>query len=164
MKTKIGIWSGGVRVRANSCDQSIKQDDDYVESEIFFESVAITGTYFYMNFKMEMSILDELSKILYGRIMGYCKELKMEGDPIAKKASELFWQLCERKFQDLVRACGIKDNGKEAEKMRSYFLQYVRDVYETSCPRDTARQLEAWAKQYPNLSRYTAAKEKTASD
>jgi CRISPR system Cascade subunit CasA len=90
--------------------------------------------------------------------MGYCKELKMEADPIAKKASELFWQLGERKFQELIGICQVP-GGEEVGKIRPYFLQCVRNVFETFCPRDTARQLEAWAKHYPNLGRFAVKKE-----
>ncbi|MDR3342770.1 MAG: type I-E CRISPR-associated protein Cse1/CasA [Treponema sp.] len=158
----IGLWSAGLRVSSNAGEQYVSGTDDYVESEIFFESAAF-GDWLYINLKNEMNILDELSRILYGRIMGYCKELKIDGKPFAEKASELFWQLCERKFQALVDACGIPD-GKEAEKIRPYFLHCVRNVYETYCPRDTARQLQVWAANYPNLNRFAAAPEKGAAE
>lgn len=176
----IGILSAGLQTSKKLKEQYVSGTDDYVESETFFES-AVIDKYLYQNLKTEMSILDELDYVLRGSIYRYYEDPKQEtktkGKPNTKKqpkdkslakklnkSSELFWQLCERRFQDLVNACGIRDGGKEAEKTRPYFLQCVRNVFETFCPRDTARQLEAWAKHYPNLSRYTAKKEEVTTD
>jgi CRISPR system Cascade subunit CasA len=155
----IGLWSGGLRVSSNAGEQYVSGTDDYVESELFFESKWF-DEYFYINLKKETAVLDDISRILYGCIMGYYKSLKTDGKVYAEKACELFWQLCERKAQNLLDACGDED-GKEAETLRSYFLGRVRYVYENYCPRDTARQLQAWAEHYPNLIRFSKPKEPT---
>jgi CRISPR system Cascade subunit CasA len=156
----IGLWSGGLRVSSNAGEQYVSGTDDYVESETVFDSATI-GENFYYALQNEMDILDKLSRILYGRVMGYYKAMKAEGESFAKQASELFWQLCEKRFQDMVNACGI-EGGKEAEKLRPYFFQCVRNSYEAYCPRDTARQLETWAEQYPNLSHFVTENKKIA--
>jgi CRISPR system Cascade subunit CasA len=158
----VGLWSGGLRVSSNAGEQYVSGSDDYVESEILFDS-SVIGEDLYIILKTEMNIMDELSRILYGRVMGYYKAMKAEGESFAKQASELFWQLCERKFQDLVDTCGIP-GGREAKKLRPYFVQCIRNAYESYCPRDTARQMETWAEQYPNLSRFTAVKEESADE
>jgi CRISPR system Cascade subunit CasA len=155
----IGIWSGGLRVSNNAGEQYVSGTDDYVESETFFES-SIFGENLYINLKREMNALDELSRVLYGRVSGYYRELKTEGEAFARQAAELYWQLCERRFQELVNACD--DEEKKAADLRPYFLQCVRKSYEAFCSRETARQLDAWAANYPNLRKYSAAKEKSA--
>jgi CRISPR system Cascade subunit CasA len=152
----VGIWAGGLRVSSNAGEQYVSGSDDYVESEIFFDK-PIFGEYLYINLKEEMNFLDELSRILYGRVSGYYRELKAEGEDFARQASELYWQLCERRYQELVNACNDK-SGDEAKKFRPYFLQCVRKSYERFCPQDTARQLDSWAKNYPNLGKYAAKK------
>jgi CRISPR system Cascade subunit CasA len=116
----------------------------------------------YINLKGEINTLEELSRTLYGRVSGYYRELKAEGEPFARQAAELYWQLCERKFQDLVDACFENEEGKTMADLRPYFLRCVRKSYEAVCPRGTARQLDAWAGNYPNLAKYTAVKEKAA--
>jgi CRISPR system Cascade subunit CasA len=154
----IGIWSAGLRVSSNAGEQYVSGTDNYVESEVLFESSAF-GEKLYTNLKTEMKTLDDLSRILYGRVMGYYKELKADGEGFAKQASELYWQLCERKFQDLVNACDNEDD-TEQKKLKPYFLKCVEKAYEAYCPRETARQLNAWAENYPNLGKYRAVKEK----
>jgi CRISPR system Cascade subunit CasA len=146
----VGIWSGGLRVSSNAGEQYVSGADDYVESETFFES-SIFGENLYIDLKKEMKVLEELSRVLYGRVSGYYRELKAEGELFAKQASELYWQLCERRFQDLVNACGGKE--KKTADLRPYFLQCVRKSYEAFCSRETARQLNAWAENYPVLSK-----------
>jgi CRISPR system Cascade subunit CasA len=155
----VGIWSAGLRVSSNAGEQYVSGADDFVESEVLFNS-ADFGEEWYINLKKEMNTLEELSRVLYGRVMGYYKELKAEGEEFAKQAAELYWYLCEHKFQDLVNLCGDKEEISGGEKLRPYFLQCVRKSYETHCPRETARQLDAWAGNYPNLGKYTAPKEK----
>jgi CRISPR system Cascade subunit CasA len=154
----IGIWSAGLRVSSNAGEQYVSGTDDYVESEVLFESSAF-GKNLYINLKTEMKTLDDLSRVLYGRVSGYYREMKAEGEPFARQASELYWQLCERKFQNLINACNKKDN-TEREKLNPYFLKCVEKAYETYCSRETARQLNAWAENYPNLGKYRVVKEK----
>jgi CRISPR system Cascade subunit CasA len=154
----IGIWSSGLRVSSNAGEQYGSGTDDYIESETLFET-SIFGENLYINLKKEMTNLEELSQVLYGRVSGYYRDLKAEGKLFAEQAKELYWQLCERKFQDMVNACG--DEEKKAADLRPYFLQCIRRSYEAVCPRETARQLNSWAANYPNLSKYAVAGEKT---
>ncbi|MDR2178068.1 MAG: type I-E CRISPR-associated protein Cse1/CasA [Treponema sp.] len=156
----IGIWSAGLRVSSNAGEQYVSGTDDYVESETFFES-SVFGENLYVNLKSEMNTLDELSRVLYGRVAGYYRGLKVEGESFAKQASELYWQLCERRFQELVNACDSKEK-KPAAELRPYFLRCVQKSYEAFCSRGTARQLEAWAENYPNLGKYAAADKEPA--
>jgi CRISPR system Cascade subunit CasA len=50
-----------------------------------------------------------------------------------------------------VNAC---DNAELVRAMRPAFARFVLKAYDTHCPNDTARQLDAWARNRPNLSKY----------
>jgi CRISPR system Cascade subunit CasA len=73
-----------------------------------------------------------------------------EGKDQAAQASNLFWQLAEHHFQKLINACG----DDSAETMRPIFAKIAHKAYDTYCPQDTARQLDAWAANRPQLSKY----------
>ena len=72
----------------------------------------------------------------------------------------LFWQLCERQFQSLVNAC---DSAEQVRTLRPVFAGFVHKAYDSYCPNDTARQLDAWAKNRPNLSNYLKNPNKEAA-
>ena len=148
------LWSGGLRVSSNAGEQYVSGSDDFVESVIWLHS-DILGQHWFEQLKTEMDELDGLGKNLYGRVMGFCKEQKVDGTKTAAQASHLFWQLCERDFQDLVDACDRDEQSQlKRRQLRRQFARYVQQAYERFCPRDTARQLDAWAKNRPNNSQY----------
>lgn len=155
---EIGIWSGGLKVRGNAGDQSVKQDDDFVESHVSLPSnKEMETSQWFDNLKQEMEALDDQpAKIVYKTTLGFFKSQKMEGKKQAAMASNLFWQLCERKSQDLIYACAIEGAaGTDKRKsLRKNFAQFVRTAYNSYCPNDTARQLDAWAENLPNLGKY----------
>jgi len=70
-------------------------------------------------------------------------------------SSNLFWQLAERFFQQLVDACDAGDEAANRRRdLRKRFAMLVMGAFDNFCPHDTARQLEAWAKCRPNLADY----------
>jgi CRISPR system Cascade subunit CasA len=142
------LWSGGLRLSSNAGEQYVSGTDDYVESEIIFNSTFFEKSA-YLNLKSTMDYLDTISRVLYGTVMAYYKELKADGTDFAKKAGETFWQKAERKFSDIVQA-SVDTSGKENEKLKPEFLEIIKDVYGKFCPRESARQLGAWAKHYPH--------------
>lgn len=153
---QLGIWSGGLKVRGTSGDQNVKQDDDFVESLVWLPSnseIADNGSTWFDQLKTEMEGLDRISKIVYGATLNYYKYQLAVGDKQAAQASNLFWQLCERRFQDLVNAC---NDYTVAKGYRKNFATYAQKAYDTHCPQDTARQMDAWAKNRPNLAKYLA--------
>jgi CRISPR system Cascade subunit CasA len=141
---KIGVWSGGLKVRANAGDQSAKGDDDYVESEFLLQSSWL-GENWFLQLKTEMNILEELANTVFA-----CTK----GKDQAKLAQNLFWQLSEHHFQTLINACGTDT----AEAMRPAFAQIALKVYDTYCSKETARQLDAWAASRPQLGKYFISK------
>ena len=150
----IGIWSGGLKVRGTSGDQSVKQNDDFIESYVVLPApnlITGEGSGWFQYLSEEMNQLNALSKIVYSATLNYFKNQNMESKEQAAQASNLFWKLCERRFQDLLDAC---DNPEQARAMRPIFAQFVHKAYNTYCPNDTARQLDAWAKNQPNLGQY----------
>ena len=146
----IGIWSGGLRVSSNAGEQYVSGSDDFVESIIQLNS-HILGKQWFANLRMEMDELDKLSKTVYGATFNYFKSQNMETKEQAAQAGNLFWQLCERKFQNLLDAC---DDAELAHAMRPIFAQFVHKAYNTYCANDTARQMDSWAKNIPNLAKY----------
>ena len=161
----LGIWSGGLKLRATTGDQSVKQDDDFVESEFTLpSSLEIGGTNggWFPILNNEMKELESLSTSVYGCTLAFYKAQLDEGKKQAANASNLFWQLCEAHFQKLIDACG--DANKVAE-LRKVFARIVHQCFDTHCPKNTARQLDAWAKCRPNVGWYLrgeASKEKSA--
>jgi len=148
------IWSGGLRVSSNAGEQYVSGNDDFVESQIWLHS-QILGQLWFTQLKVEMDALDTLAKNLYGRVMGFNKEQMVDGTKLAARTTQLFWQLCERDFQTLVENCEQTDDAAiQRRKLRKRFAAYVQQAYDQFCPRETARQLDAWAKCRPNNSKY----------
>jgi CRISPR system Cascade subunit CasA len=148
--TEFGIWSGGLRVSSNAGEQYVSGSDDSVESLITLPQ-SVLGSFWFANLQLEMTDLELLSKIVYGATFNYFKNQNMESKGQAGLASNLFWQLCERKFQDLVNVC---DDTDQAQSLRKNFAGFANQAYDTFCAKDTARQLDAWAKNRPNLGKY----------
>jgi CRISPR system Cascade subunit CasA len=48
----------------------------------------------------------------------------------------------------------------ERYELRKTFANYIHKAYNTYCPQDTARQLDAWAQARPNLGKYLAKENK----
>lgn len=148
------VWVGGLKVSTNSGDQSVKQSDDFVESQVWLHSDFL-GELWFSQLKAEMDALGMLAKNLYGRVVAFFKEQKVDGVKLADQATQLFWQLCERDFQALVDNCDqTEETARQRHKLRQRFAGYVQQAYDQFCPRETARQLDAWAKCRPNNSKY----------
>ena len=146
----IGIWSGGLRLSSNAGEQFISGLNDFVESIVRIDT-ALLGKLWFENFKLEISKLENLSKTVYVSTLNYFKSQNMESKEQAALAGNLFWQLCERKLNVLITVC---DNAATAQTLRPSFLQIAHKAFDTYCPNDTARQLDAWAKNRPNLGHY----------
>lgn len=158
-KVKYSIWCAGLKVSSNSGDQSVKQSDDFVESHVVLHDEYLGESWFYQ-LKAEMSSLESLSSLLWNKTFSYFKDLKADNGKkkentqagkIAAVATHHFWQLCERDFQALVDGC---EQTEVRQQLRRRYADYVHQAFDRYCPRDTARQLDAWAKNRPNLSNY----------
>ena len=153
----LGIWSGGLRVSSNAGEQYVSGADDFVESVVMLPKDKMGGLWF-SYLKLEMAELDQLSKIVYSATLHYYKNQNMDGKNRAGLASNLFWQLCEREFQNLINVC---DEPNQEQSLRKKFASFANQAYDQFCAKDTARQLDAWAKNQPNLGRYLHDQTKT---
>lgn len=148
------IWSGGLRVSSNAGEQYVSGTDDAVESTVWLHG-ELFGSLWFESLKEEMAMLETMSKAVYGCTNSYFKQLLMEGEGQAGQASNVFWQLSERHVQQLLDSCAADAEAIAARKaLRRRFAGYVSRAYEQFCPRDTARQIDAWAKARPNLSKF----------
>lgn len=148
------IWSGGLRVSSNAGEQYASGSDDFVESLVWLYSDML-GEPWFTQLKAEMGALEELAKGLYGRVIAFYKEQKADGTKQAAQASNQFWQLCERQFQQLLDACEPdKEGAQQRRQLRRTYAGYVQQAYDQFCPKETARQLDAWARCRPNNSKY----------
>lgn len=144
------IWSGALRVSSNAGEQYVSGTDDAVESEVWLESEML-GESWFAQLKQEMTEMDNLARALYGRVSGYFKELTVEGKNIAAQATNMFWQLCERDFQNLVDNCEYTvETNRVRQQLRRKFASYQHQAYDHYCANVTARQIDAWAKNRPN--------------
>lgn len=149
-----GIWSGGLRVSSNAGEQYASGSDDFVESFVGLYSGLLGQTWF-AQLKIEMDALDVLARNLYGRVMAFFKVQTVDGSKLAAQATQMFWQLCERDFQSLVDACDVSEEAVlRRQQLRRRFASYVHQAFDQFCPRESARQLDAWAKCRPNNSKY----------
>lgn len=152
--TAFALWFGGLRVSSNAGEQYVSGNDDFVESVVWLDSDML-GESWFAQLKLEMDELDRLAKGLYGRVIGFFEEQKVDGGKVAAQASHQFWQFCERDFQQLIDNCDQHDQSRiERRNLRRRFAGYVLKVYDQFCPKETARQLDAWAKCLPNNSKY----------
>ena len=150
------LWSGGLRVSSNAGEQFVSGTDDFVESWCELHSAAL-GKLWFTQLQTEMTGLDELAKNLYGRVLGYYKEQLVDGAKLAAEATHMFWQLCERDFQQLLDSCEQDETSQQArQQLRRRFAAYTKQSYDHHCPKGTARQLDAWAKCRPNPAKYLA--------
>lgn len=149
----IEIWSGGLRISDQSGEQFVSgESDDFVDSSICISTDHLHQEW-YSSFECELRALENVADYLEKQVVAYFKSLKsVDGRGHAKKALNLFWQLCEQKLMELVDVCG--DRGEALQKIRREFAEYAKHVFNATCPKDTARQLEAWAKHRPYYTKY----------
>lgn len=151
---KFGVWSGGLRVSSNAGEQFASGSDDFVESLVWLDKEFI-GDIWFMQLKSEMDDLSDLAKHLYGRVSGFFKEMNGIGEQQAARATNQFWQLCEREFQALVFSCQPgEEEAHQRFQIRRRFAAAVHSSYDQSCAKETAKQIDAWAKHRPNLAKY----------
>lgn len=150
----VGIWSGGLRVSSNAGEQYASGSDDFVASEIWLHTADLGSSWLTL-LKAEVSGLDTLAKRIYGCTIAFFKEQLVDGTKCAAQASSMFWQLCERDFQQLVDHCESTEEAMETRRRLRYgFTQYALQAFDRYCPNETARQMDAWADCRPNFTDY----------
>ena len=148
--TVFSIWSGGVKVSSNAGEQYLTGTDNFVESDVMF-SQDIIGETFFKYLEDEMQFWEKVAKILYASIFNYFSELLCDGKSLAAQGTNLYWQLCEGKFQELIDICSESSPMEKLFGLRKEIRSYALQIYDEQCPNLTARQLEAWAKNRPAI-------------
>lgn len=149
-----GIFSGGLKVRGNAGDQSVKQTDDFIDSLIWLDSKVLGDTWFQI-LEAEMKWLETTAYILKRCISEYLKELNETKSSLDVVAEGDFWRYGESVFQTFVDACSNPDS---LISIHHNFIHYAERLYDTYCGRETARQMISWVKHRPNF-RVEAKKE-----
>lgn len=149
---EFSIWAGGLNFSDKAGEQAPRGTDDFVESKVNLKNEWFNDRNWLAQLNLELSELNKLSSMVYRATSNFFISQQMKKcRKQADMASNVFWQLCERKFQDLINAC---EDINEVKLIRNTFAQYVNRAYDTFCSKETARQLDAWAKNRPNLSSY----------
>lgn len=168
LKDAFALWSGGLRVSSNAGEQYASGTDDYVQSEIWLNA-ELLGSVFLEVLKLEMAQLDGIKNLLWSSVIRYFRQLSDidksgsgKAQPFvanqAERATSLFWQLCERKSQNLIHACdGGAESALQRRQLRRVFTDYAIQIFDQLCPNSSARQMDAWALARPNFSKYLQA-------
>ena len=151
----IGIYSGGLKVRGNAGDQSVKQDDDYLESRVILNSKDM-GYSWYSALESEMSHIDKIANSLWHSVTKY---YSLQGNKKSKhsdKAKFQFWLECENIFQNLIDS--IEDSEKNLA-IHKQIVSIAMNIYDDYCYKSTAKQIESWAIAIPKLGWYLKNKQ-----
>ncbi len=158
VESRFTIWSGGIKVRSNAGEQYLSGRDDFVVSVVALDSAAL-GAMWFSQLEQELGALNGMGKDLSFGVKKFFADSSM-GQKLAGRATQFFWQLCERDFQQLVDNCGTDADSQQArDEHRKRFARYVHQAYDHVCPKDTARQIDAWAECRPNMSKYLTSQE-----
>ncbi len=153
---KFSIWSGGLRVSSNAGEQYVSGSDDFVESKVLLSADIIGNENWFFQIEEEMRFLDELSKSVYSSVLGYYKQLKVEGSNHAGNAANMFWQMAEKSSQELFQ-------NESPKNLRKNFKNLAIKVYDQLCPRETARQISSWVRnrsKFQNIGSYERPRNK----
>jgi CRISPR system Cascade subunit CasA len=164
LDTNVGVWSGGIQVSFKAGEQFMSGTDDVVESTTLLPSANERNETWFVAFKFEVAELERVLAQLRIRVSSYYKDLTNQSSSgkaeLAKakveKAEHGFWELIEPHFQALVDSA---DNLTDMAALRKTFASIAINVYDQSCPSDSARQIESWAKHKPNYYNYVTRQE-----
>ena len=138
------IWAGGLRVRGTSGDQSVKQNDDYVESE-FLLNRHILGANCYTKLCDAVKRLDSQAMLLRKAVAGYYGK---DSEDIQLSASSRYWEAADAVSSSIIGCWGRLDY--EGMKKKADQLWYrMLDIYDDICPHETSSGLCKWIKNRP---------------
>ena len=161
------IWSGGLDVGGDSFGMKIKENNDYVESELLLQKSIFStseGFSFFKNISNVMAKMNNCEGKLEYSVSSYFMELqnKKLTDGKARKSiiddrlgipKQEFWQLCEGEFQNVIDICSGDNAEENLKPVLKKIRSFVSQIYDETCPKDTARQMEAWAKNKPFMKK-----------
>ncbi len=150
---KFGVWSGGLKVRATAGDQSVKQDDDFIESLVWLDS-QILGELWFGELELAMGKLETFSTALWSAVRNYFRHVNLQPSQTiarANSATASYWSYCETLFQQIVDGC---HNPEKLEPIYQKIRNKIEELYAAMCGKETARQMEAWVLYHPLSGRF----------
>jgi len=154
-KDPISIWSGGLKISYSSGQNFLSGSDGYAESKVRL-SRNLLGTQGQQDLHSHIELLEGLGRILYSSVRAFFLELKASNpENHAKRAQEMYWELCARNTQNLFDVCALSGpDGSEIHTrkvgLRKLFADLIWQIYDVECHAGSARMLEVWAKCRPN--------------
>lgn len=142
------IWTGGLRVRGTSGDQSVKQNDDYVESE-FVLCREIIGAQYYDRLCSAIDTLEKQSRVLWKAVEGYYGKNSAE---IQKEAAARYWESADS-LSTAIIGCWSRNEWEEMEKRIGSLWYRMLAIYDEICSHDTERGMNAWVQHRPGIKR-----------
>ena len=141
---EFSIWTGGLRVRGTSGDQSVKQNDDYVESEFFLTQEALENSY-YPSLCNAISRIDSFASTLRRAIAGYYGK---DSEEIQKSACTSYWVYADS-LSDEIISCWVNADKEGMEKRIMKLWSSMLSIYDDFCPHTTAQEMFGWMENHP---------------
>lgn len=158
-REEITLWSGGLEVQNSTGDQKASRKNDFVESEVSIP----TGAAWFLSYQNEMKKMESAAGLLDFAVETYCRKQreslgdgksmmsKDDAQPKKDAAKTQFWQRCEGLHQSIIDRWSQPD---ELMKIRKKVYAILSDVFNEVCPKESAKQIGAWACARPILMKY----------
>ena len=140
-----GVWTGGIKLTANSGEQYLTGSDDEVQSEVLLPEPTCQGEFWFVEFCKVITKLNDKADILRKSVKRYLDEFSIKNDGILEQVSMDYWQYVDKFSQEIVTNCYM-ENMSEVDNLMKKCLRFSYDVFDKYCPCDTPRQMKAWAK------------------
>ena len=140
-----GVWSGGIKLTANSGEQYLTGSDDEVQSEVLLPEPTCQGEFWFVEFCKVITKLNDKADILRKSVKRYLDEFSIKNDGILEQVSMDYWQYVDKFSQEIVTNCYM-ENMSEVDNLMKKCLRFSYDIFDKYCPCDTPRQMKAWAK------------------
>jgi len=109
------------------------------------------GELWFASLENEIQALDGLSNKLRRAVNGYQKDMGSNKSHIIEKALAMFWELCDQHSQRIVFSC---NDPEKMKSLRKTLADHANHAFNAYCPNDSAKQMNAWAKNIPDLYHY----------
>lgn len=135
------IWAGGLKVRSNSGDQSVKQSDNYVESQIELFSDSL-DTDFYYRLKANLDDVEALANSLCYAVSKYGEDMGMTGE-VKNSAGASFWTVADGLSDEIISCAEERDEEWRSRLMAKLAFEAYA-IYDRVCRHETAREMICW--------------------
>lgn len=163
-KTKyLGFWVGGIEVSSQCGGQSVKKQNDYVESEFYVNEKDFSHDNFPV-YEQLMQDLNDHANCLGKCVSSYYKAMKNAVEKqLATKAKSIFWNVMEPRAQEIILLAFSDQNEEKIKKIKEekkIWFRTLCDIYDEVCPHETPRQISYWVEASPRFQKIQKAKGK----